>query len=159
VAVPRYLIATDADWILDEVRAALEGPDTTIAVCRSGKQVVPTAKELQPDLCILDLQIGTMGGMAVTMELRLEESGGRLPHIPVLMLLDRHADTFLRKAAATITSGGTIYEGMPSPVAPEADGGDTATEGGTSAPEGGAEAPAGADEAAPPADGAEALSG
>jgi DNA-binding response OmpR family regulator len=138
VAVPRYLIATDADWILDEVQSALEGPDTIITVCRAGKQVVPTAKAVQPDLCILDLQIGTMGGMAVTMELRLEESGGRLPHIPVLMLLDRHADIFLasragaegwlikpldplrlRKAAGVITSGGTLYEGLPAPPAPD----------------------------------------
>jgi CheY-like chemotaxis protein len=34
-----------------------------------------------------------MGGMAVTMNLRLDETGGRLPHIPVLMLLDREADS------------------------------------------------------------------
>ena len=95
--MPHYLIAADADWILDEVRAALEGPDASITVCRAGKQVVPTVKGREPDLAVLDLQIGTMGGMAVTMELRLEESGGRLPHVPVLMLLDRQAAVFLPK--------------------------------------------------------------
>jgi DNA-binding response OmpR family regulator len=140
--VPHYLIAADADWILDEVRAALEGPDASITVCRAGQQVVPTVKGREPDLAILDLQIGTMGGMAVTMELRLEESGGRLPHLPVLMLLDRQADVFLasragaegglikpldslrlRKAATTLTSGGTYYEGLPKeepPAPPDA---------------------------------------
>ena len=49
------------------------------------------------DVAILDLQIGSMGGMAVTMSLRLDESSGRLPHVPVLMLLDRVADVHLAK--------------------------------------------------------------
>jgi DNA-binding NarL/FixJ family response regulator len=48
-------------------------------------------------VAVLDLQIGEMGGMAVTMALRLEESGGRLPHVPVLMLLDRRADVHLAR--------------------------------------------------------------
>jgi DNA-binding response OmpR family regulator len=33
--------------------------------------------------------------MAVSLDLRLEESGGRLPHVPILLLLDREADRFL----------------------------------------------------------------
>ena len=44
-------------------------------------------KARTPDLVILDLQSGTMGGVAVTMDLRLDESGGTLPHVPILMLL------------------------------------------------------------------------
>ncbi len=40
-----------------------------------------------------------MGAMAVCLDLRLEESGGRLPHIPVLMLLDRRPDVFLARQA------------------------------------------------------------
>jgi len=53
-----------------------------------------------PDLAILDLQIGSMGGMAVTMALRLDESAGLLPNVPVLMLLDRRADLHLAKRSA-----------------------------------------------------------
>ena len=49
---------------------------------------------------MLDLQIGSMGGMAVTMALRLDESSGALPHVPVLMLLDRQADIHLAKRCA-----------------------------------------------------------
>jgi len=52
-----------------------------------------------PDLVVVDLQMGSMGGMAVCMDLRLEESGGRAPHVPVLMLLDRRADVFLARRA------------------------------------------------------------
>lgn len=53
--------------------------------------------EQAPDLVVCDLQMGNMGGMAVTRELRLEESGGRLVHIPVLLLLDRRPDVFLAR--------------------------------------------------------------
>ncbi len=35
--------------------------------------------------------------MAVCLDLRLEEGGGRLGHVPVLMLLDRRPDVFLAK--------------------------------------------------------------
>ena len=49
------------------------------------------------DIAIFDLQIGSMGGMAVTMSLRLDESAGGVPHVPVLMLLDRVADVHLAR--------------------------------------------------------------
>jgi CheY-like chemotaxis protein len=83
------LVATDADFVLDEVTAALSGPDTSFTVCRNGRDVSKVIATRTPDLAILDLQIGSMGGMAVTMALRLDESAGLLPHVPVLMLLDR----------------------------------------------------------------------
>jgi DNA-binding response OmpR family regulator len=38
--------------------------------------------------------------MAVTMGLRLDESAGALPHVPVVMLLDRRADVHLAKRSA-----------------------------------------------------------
>ena len=41
-----------------------------------------------------------MGGMAVTMQLRLDESSDLLPYVPVLMLLDRRADVHLAKRSA-----------------------------------------------------------
>lgn len=94
------LVATDADFVLDEVVAALSGPDTTFTVCRNGRDVAGVVEARTPDLAILDLQIGSMGGMAVTMALRLDESAGRLPHVPVLMLLDRTADLHLARRSA-----------------------------------------------------------
>ena len=96
------LLATDADWLVDDVVAALGGPDTSFTVCREGRgrrrQVVAAERRrrLRPRRS-LDLQIGSMGGMAVTMALRLDASAGRLPHVPVLMLLDRVADVHLAK--------------------------------------------------------------
>ena len=94
------LVATDADHVLNDITAALGGPDVSFTVCRNGRDVSGVVKLRTPDLAVLDLQIGSMGGMAVTMALRLDESSGALPHVPVLMLLDRQADVHLAKRCA-----------------------------------------------------------
>ena len=100
VAIVHILVATDADYVLNDITAALGGPDVSFTVCRNGRDVTAVVKARTPDLVVLDLQIGSMGGMAVTMGLRLDESGGTLPHVSVLMLLDRQADIHLAKRCA-----------------------------------------------------------
>ena len=97
--MPDVLIAADAPWVIDEVRAALTEPDVTVREVHSGAAVVPTVTERLPDLVVLDLQIGNMGGMATCLELRLEEGSGRLARVPILMLLDRRPDVFLARRA------------------------------------------------------------
>ena len=94
------LVATDADYVLHDITAALGGPDVSFTVCRNGRDVSDVVEARTPDLVVLDLQIGSMGGMAVTMALRLDESSGALPHVNVLMLLDRQADIHLAKRCA-----------------------------------------------------------
>jgi DNA-binding response OmpR family regulator len=95
--MPTVLAASDADWVRDHVRAALVGPGFEVIEVESGRDVRRVVAEREPDLVIVDLQIGNMGGMAVALDLRLEESGGRLPHVPILLLLDREADRFLAR--------------------------------------------------------------
>jgi DNA-binding response OmpR family regulator len=126
------LLATDAQWVLDEVHAALGTSETSFVVCRDGRDVSRSIKQRTPDLAVLDLQCGSMGAMAVTMDLRLDHSDGRLPMVPVLMLLDRTADVHLakrsgaqgwlikpldslrlRRAADAIVAGKTWHEGVP----------------------------------------------
>ena len=125
------LVATDAQFVLDDITAALSGPDTSFTVVRNGRLVTDIVKERKPDLVILDLQIGSMGGMAVTMQLRLDESAGLLPHVPVLMLLDRRADLHLAQRSAA--DGWVIkpldaltlqraVDAIMNPPAPEAEG-------------------------------------
>jgi CheY-like chemotaxis protein len=96
--------------------------------------VTAAVTQRTPDVAVLDLQVGSMGAMAVTMNLRLDESGGRMPHVPVVMLLDRTADVHLarrsgaegwlvkpidslrlRRAVSEIRAGGTWHESA-SPV-------------------------------------------
>ena len=128
------LIATDAQWVVNEVKAALDSPSTTFAVLSNGREVAPAVAANTPDIAILDMQVGSMGGMAITMDLRLDQSSGALPKVPVLMLLDRVADVHmarrsgadgwtikpldslrLRKAVTAIAGGGCYAEGIPTP--------------------------------------------
>jgi DNA-binding response OmpR family regulator len=95
--VPDVLIASDAAWVRDEVEVVLSGPDDVVRHVTTGTAVLPAVREQVPDLVVLDLQIGNMGGMATSLDLRLEEGAGRLPHVPILMLLDRRPDVFLAR--------------------------------------------------------------
>ena len=61
VGAVHILLATDADWIVDEVTAALGGPDTSFTVCREGRLVSKLVAERTPDLAVLDLQVGFDG--------------------------------------------------------------------------------------------------
>ena len=93
------LIVADEPSVLADVRAALEDDQTEIHELRSGPEVRGAVAEHEPDLVVTDMQVGSMGGIAICHDLRLEESGGRLDHVPVLLLLDRRADVFLARRA------------------------------------------------------------
>lgn len=95
--MPTILAASDASWTRDHVRAALVGPGFEVIEVEQGPDVRKVVDDRNPDLVILDFQIGNMGGVAVALDLRLEESGDRLPHVPILLLLDREADKFLAR--------------------------------------------------------------
>ena len=98
--MPDVLIATDAPWMREAVESVLIGPDVTVRHVVTGSAVRAAVHDRAPEIAVVDLQIGNMGGMAVCLDLRLEESGGRVPHVPVLMLLDRRADVFLARRSA-----------------------------------------------------------
>ena len=88
------LLATDADWLFDDVAAALGGTHDVHRV-REGASVAEAVGQVEPELVILDLQIGNMGGVATSILIKQEARAGRLPEVPVLLLLDREADEFL----------------------------------------------------------------
>lgn len=128
------LLATDADWIFDEVDAALADETTSVYRVRSGRMVLPAVRQLQPELVVLDLQIGNLGGVATALSLRQEEDMGRLDRRSIVMLLDRSADVYmaqlaradgwlvkpisslrLRRAATRVLAGDGHFEGMLEP--------------------------------------------
>ena len=125
------LLATDAEWIYEEVDGALSSDDVAVFRVHSGVDAVAAVREIQPDLVILDLQIGNKGGMAVCMDIRADEDLDRIPITAVLMLLDRAPDVFLarrsradgwlikpldahrlRRATDVLLSGYSYYEGV-----------------------------------------------
>lgn len=94
------LVATDADYVVNDVTNALGAPDVSFTIVREGREVTRVVAERTPDLAILDLQVGSKGGMAITMDLRLDASSGNAPDVKVLMLLDREADVHLARRSA-----------------------------------------------------------
>lgn len=139
------LVATDAQWLADVVVAALRDDHTSFTICSEGREVARLLKQAAKDgrtydIAVLDLQIGTMGGMAVAMAMRHDAGAGSAPEIPTLMLLDRVADVHLakrsaadgwlikpldplrlRRAVRTIAAGGSYTEGLvESPLVDEA---------------------------------------
>jgi DNA-binding response OmpR family regulator len=98
--VATVLVAADGAWIRAQVRTALTGPDLELIEVNRGQEVRDLVASRHPDLVILDLQIANMGGVAVAIDLHLEASAGRVPDVPILLLLDREHDRFLAKRAA-----------------------------------------------------------
>ncbi len=90
----KILAVCDAPWVENQIRAALEGTAEIVQVSESYQADRVAATE-GPDLAIVDLQISSMGGMAVTRALK----GGSLGESPIIMLLDRRADAFIARRA------------------------------------------------------------
>jgi CheY-like chemotaxis protein len=135
--VRTILVASDAPSVRREVAAVTASPDVEVLEAASGPAVLELLEELDeaPDLVVVDMQMGNMGGMAVCLELGLEESYLDVDHIPVLMLLDRRPDVFLarrsgaegwlvkpldplrlRRATAALLEGGTYKDDSYQPV-------------------------------------------
>jgi DNA-binding NarL/FixJ family response regulator len=133
--VPAVLLATDADWIYQDVDAALTDEDTEVVQVRAGRDVAAAVRQVSPDLVVLDLQIGNMGGVATALDLQQGFESGEVARVPILLLLDRPADVpmvrrtgvqgwlikpldsfRLRRAARALTAGETYLE--PSGLTP-----------------------------------------
>ena len=131
--MPDVLIATDADWIFEDVDQALSDEDTRVLRVRRGRDVAEAVRKVHPALVVLDLQIGNMGGIATALHLEQEFDAGTLNPAPILLLLDRPADVFLarrygidgwifkpldsfrlRRAVQTVLEAGSYTEGLPS---------------------------------------------
>ena len=91
------MVVADAPYVIDQVTAALGGSDVGFTIVTEGRAVAGLLKTSMPDLAVIDLQVGSMGGMAITMAARLDESAGAHARLPVILLLDRQADVHLAK--------------------------------------------------------------
>jgi adenylate cyclase len=76
------LIADDEPTLRELVRASLDG-NYRFAEASDGVVALQLARELTPDVIILDLMLPRLSGLDVLEELRADE---RLQHIPVLVM-------------------------------------------------------------------------
>lgn len=89
------LVVADEPWVLNDVRAALGDARYSLTEMVDPRTVVATVTADAPDALVVDLQVGSMGGMAVTRAVRDAFAGADTPAPPVILMLDRDADAFL----------------------------------------------------------------
>lgn len=70
---------------------------TQVSRVKSGREISAAVDAVSPELVVLDMQIGSKGGMAACMDLCQDMEAGRVPAMAIMLLLDRQADEFLAR--------------------------------------------------------------
>jgi len=91
----RVLVVADEAWARNDVHSALTTPDYELVDHEDPKTVASVVADGSVDAVIVDLQVSSMGGMAVTRSVRENTTVRGDTHTPVVLLLDRAADKFL----------------------------------------------------------------
>jgi DNA-binding response OmpR family regulator len=89
------LVVADETWVLNDVRAALSEPRYSLHEITDPREVTDRIETTLPDAVVVDMQIGSMGGMAVTRAVRDAAAVEGVTAPPIILLLDRDADAFL----------------------------------------------------------------
>ena len=93
--MPLALVVADANWVVDDVRAALTFGDWDIESLSDPRRAAEVVKETKPDVVIVDLQVHSMGGMAIIRAIRAVHQDEPPPR--TVLLLDRSADRFIAR--------------------------------------------------------------
>jgi len=95
--MPKALLVCDTPWVLNEVLASLSVGGWEVESTDDPTQTATMAAESGVDVVIVDMQVQSMGGMAVIRDIRAAFQD--VPRPRTVLLLDRSADTFLAKRA------------------------------------------------------------
>lgn len=95
--MPTALVVSDGSWVTNEVRSALSVGGWEIDEIRDPRAVVERLDESRVDAVIVDMQVGSKGGMAVIRSIRQATDLFSRPRL--VLLLDRSADEFLARRA------------------------------------------------------------
>jgi DNA-binding response OmpR family regulator len=109
----RIIVVADEAWARNEVHAALTEPEYTLVDHEDPLTVGDAMETEKPEVVIVDLQVGNMGGMAIARELHQQAALAEVDEVPVVLLLDRAADGFLAKrsgVAAWVTKPFTAHD-------------------------------------------------
>ncbi len=100
--MPIALVVTDGTWVTNEVRSALSLDSWEIEEIDDPRAVTDRLEESEIDAVIIDMQVGSKGGMAVVRSIRQAIEAADRPRM--VLLLDRAADAFLARRAGADAS-------------------------------------------------------
>ncbi|HJS71477.1 MAG TPA: response regulator [Acidimicrobiia bacterium] len=100
--MPTALVVADGSWVTNEVRSALSIGAWQIEEISDPRTVTDRLEESRVDAVIVDMQVGSKGGMAVVRSIRQVTDGMTRPRL--VLLLDRSADEFLARRAGADAS-------------------------------------------------------
>jgi DNA-binding response OmpR family regulator len=92
----KVLLVADSPWVANQVRSALGGTHDIVEVT-DPSEAEDVATTAEADVVIIDMQVGSMGGMAITRNIKGVVMSGESPDAPIVLLLDRSADEFIAK--------------------------------------------------------------
>lgn len=102
--MPSILLVADDDWVRNDVEASLSDGSTALTVESNPRAAAALVRNQTFDWAIVDMQVGSMGGMAIVRMLRGAIASGDTPDLGIVLLLDREADRFLAGRAGADTS-------------------------------------------------------
>ncbi|HUG07534.1 MAG TPA: response regulator [Acidimicrobiia bacterium] len=100
--MPIALVVADGRWVTNEVRSALSVDSWVIEEIDDPRAVTDRLEESKVDAVIIDMQVGSKGGMAVVRSIRQTFEAADRPRM--VLLLDRSADVFLARRAGADAS-------------------------------------------------------
>ncbi|HEX9761506.1 MAG TPA: response regulator [Acidimicrobiia bacterium] len=98
--MPKLVLVADAPWVANEVKAALATDAWQVIEVADPRDATATIEATGPSVVIVDMQVASMGGMALLRDIRQTLD----PRPRLVLLLDRSADTFLARRAGADAS-------------------------------------------------------
>ncbi len=97
---PRVLLADDHTLVLDGLRKILEPECEVVGAVEDGRSLLPAAKQLQPDIVLLDISMPLLNGVEAARRLRAAAPGAKI------IFVTMHADaTYVAGAFRAGASG------------------------------------------------------
>jgi DNA-binding NarL/FixJ family response regulator len=100
----KLVLIADTPWVRSDVKASMIDPESALVDVEDPRKALDTLILERADAALIDMQVGSMGGMALTRQFKDAFATGKLSPIPLVVLLDRSADAFLAKRAGADAS-------------------------------------------------------
>ena len=86
----KVLLVADSPWVVNQTRSALGGSHDIVEVS-DPYEAEAVSMTAEADVVLIDMQVGSMGGMAITRTIKGVALTGEAPDSPIILLLDRTA--------------------------------------------------------------------